>query len=68
MFLYRSVPGFHEFVGAIKADGGDDGPEDIMGGLKTTFSQLSWRTNSSKVVWSKSLFKSNYVIILTCRY
>ena len=48
--FYRSVHGFHEFVGAIKADGGGDTPEDIMGGLQTAFSRLSWRTNSSKVI------------------
>ena len=39
---------FQSFVGAIRADGGGDGPEDIMGGLDAVFRQLSWRSQSNK--------------------
>ena len=45
----RSQPSFHNFVSLIKADGGGDGPEDIMGGLKAVFTNLSWRQSASKV-------------------
>ena len=40
---------FRSFVGAIRANGGGDGPEDIMGGLNKTFWKLSWRQEASKV-------------------
>ena len=33
---------FYNFVNAIRANGGGDGPEDIMGGLQAAFSRLSW--------------------------
>jgi len=36
-------------VSAIKADGGGDAPEDIMGALKIVFTSLSWRSEGSKV-------------------
>ena len=37
-------------MSAIRATGGGDGPEDIMGALNVTFSKLSWRmSDSSKV-------------------
>ena len=47
--LFRDQGTFRSFVGAIRADGGGDGPEDIMGGLKKTFWNLSWREEASKV-------------------
>lgn len=41
---------FQRFVGAIKArGGGNDGPEDVMGGLKVVFSKLNWREGACKV-------------------
>jgi hypothetical protein len=40
---------FRNFVGAISADGGGDGAEDIMGGLKVTLTRLSWRSDTAKV-------------------
>ena len=33
----------------ICATGGGDGPEDVMGALKVTFSKLNWRSSSAKV-------------------
>ena len=36
-------------MGAIRADGGGDAPEDIMGGLKVAFQQLYWRPDACKV-------------------
>lgn len=41
---------FHQFVSGIAADGGGDGPEDIMGALKVTLTTLSWRTGIDKVL------------------
>ena len=41
---------FHQFVSGIVADGGGDGPEDIMGALKVTLSTLSWRPGVDKVL------------------
>lgn len=49
LFLYRDQSSFRCFVGAIRADGGGDGPEDIMGGLNKTFWKLSWREEAAKV-------------------
>ena len=45
----RSLSQFHNFVDPIKADGGGDTPEDIMGALKVTFSRLRWRSSATKV-------------------
>ncbi len=36
-------------MSAIKADGGGDAPEDIMGGLKAVFTNITWRTGATKV-------------------
>ncbi len=47
--VHRSQPAFHAFVNAIRADGGGDTPEDIMGGLKAVFTNLSWRAGATKV-------------------
>ena len=33
---------FYNFVNAIRADGGGDSAEDIIGGLQAAFSRLSW--------------------------
>ena len=33
----------------IRADGGGDSPEDIMGGLKVALFSLNWRSKASKV-------------------
>ena len=49
---YSGLQEFHKFVDPIVADGGADTPEDIMGALKVTFSQLSWRPSCSKVITS----------------
>ena len=47
---YYSDPSiFQSFVSGIRADGGDDSPEDIMGGLSVTFCSLSWRSEACKV-------------------
>ena len=46
---YRSQSNFRSFVSAIRADGGEDCAEDIMGALKVTFFKLSWRSDCSKV-------------------
>ena len=48
-YIFRDQFTFRSFVGAIVADGGGDGPEDIMGGLNKTFWKLSWREEASKV-------------------
>jgi hypothetical protein len=48
-YFCRDQGTFRSFVGAIVADGGADGPEDIMGGLNKTFWKLSWREEASKV-------------------
>ena len=43
VFLFdRDQSSFYNFVNAIRADGGGDSAEDIMGGLQTAFSRLSW--------------------------
>ena len=38
----RDQGAFYNFVNAIRADGGGDSAEDIMGGLQAAFSRLSW--------------------------
>lgn len=40
--IFRDQGAFYNFVDAIVATGGGDGPEDIMGGLQAAFSMLSW--------------------------
>ena len=42
IFLDRDQSSFYNFVNAIRADGGGDTAEDIMGGLQAAFSRLSW--------------------------
>ena len=39
---FRDQGVFYNFVNAIRADGGGDSAEDIMGGLQAAFSRLSW--------------------------
>ena len=39
---FRDQGAFYNFVNAIRADGGGDSAEDIMGGLQAAFSRLSW--------------------------
>ncbi len=46
---HSSPSSFKSFVTAIRADGGGDTAEDIMGALKATFTKLSWRSDCSKV-------------------
>ncbi|XP_019852957.1 PREDICTED: alpha-protein kinase vwkA-like [Amphimedon queenslandica] len=46
----QSLSQFHTFVDPIKASGGKDTPEDIMGALKVTLSNLSWRPSATKVL------------------
>ena len=36
-------------MGAIEADGGEDAPEDVMGGLKVALHELSWQPDACKV-------------------
>ena len=62
-FLSRSQPAFHGFVSAIVADGGGDGPEDIMGALKVVFRSLSWRSEGSKVYQQNSLYYSSCAVV-----
>ena len=38
----RNQGAFYNFVNSIRADGGGDSAEDIMGGLQAAFSRLSW--------------------------
>jgi len=45
---FSDASSFQSFVGAIRAGGGGDGPEDIMGGLTAVFHQLSWRAQANK--------------------
>ena len=40
--IVRDQGAFYNFVDAIVATGGGDGPEDIMGGLQAVFNMLSW--------------------------
>ena len=47
---YRALSAFHSFVDPLQGIGGDDGPEDIMGAFKTTFSNLSWETSECSKV------------------
>lgn len=47
--MYSDPSTFRDFVSAITAGGGADGPEDIMGGYKVTFNNLDWRSDSCKV-------------------
>jgi len=39
---FRDLGAFYNFVNAIRADGGGDSAEDIIGGLQEAFSRLSW--------------------------
>ena len=48
-YIYRDQATFYQFVGGISANGGRDGPEDIMGGLKVALNNLSWRPAGSRV-------------------
>ena len=47
--ILRDQSAFHCFVSGIVANGGGDGPEDIMGGLTVALSSLCWRPGSSRV-------------------
>ena len=47
---FSSASDFRGFVSGIIADGGEDGPEDIMGGLNAVFTNLNWRKDSTKVI------------------
>ncbi len=50
LYLILSDPRtFQDFVRTIRAIGGGDTPEDIMGGFKVTFTDLNWRSESCKV-------------------
>ena len=50
LMFNRSLSQFHYFVNPIKTDGGKDTAEDIMGALKVTLSNLSWRPSATKVL------------------
>ena len=67
LLLCRSLASFRNFVDPIKARGGGDTPEDIMGALKVALSALSWRSSSAKV---KVLYtmENNFITTLCCRY
>lgn len=62
MTVYRDQGAFYNFVDAIAAIGGGDGPEDIMGGLQAVFSMLSW---GDKEVCKASQF---YYLSVCCFY
>lgn len=47
----RSLSQFHNFVNPIVTKGGKDTPEDVMGALKVTFTNLSWRSSATKVFY-----------------
>ena len=49
LYPYSEAGRFEQFVGNIKAQGGADWPEDIMGGFKVVFKDLSWRDDATKV-------------------
>ena len=40
---------FKEFVGSIKATGGDDGPEDVLGGLEAAI-KLKWSSKNKVLI------------------
>ena len=62
MYSLRSdATAFQSFVGAIRADGGGDGPEDIMGGLNAVFHRLNWRSEANKVLYQFPIFFVNLV-------
>jgi hypothetical protein len=52
IFMCSNQGDFRSFVGAIRAGGGRDTAEDIMGGLNKAFSHLSWREEASKVIFT----------------
>ena len=52
---YRALPAFHSFVDPLQGIGGGDGPEDIMGAFRTTFSNLSWETSECSKVTRQSV-------------
>jgi len=41
---------FVEFVSKIRAGGGDDGPEDVFGGLHCALNSLTWSQTTTKVL------------------
>ena len=47
--MYSDQGKFQRFVTAITPANGVDYPEDVMGGLNVTFSNLAWRPESCKV-------------------
>lgn len=59
---------FRDFVGAIRANGGADGPEDIMGGFKVAFNNLHWRSDSCKVAITDVARIKIYCLGLCCRF
>ncbi len=59
---HSSQSNFKCFVSAIRAGGGGDTAEDIMGALKATFTKLSWRIDCCKV----NTFNSRFCLKSTC--
>ena len=55
---------FHSFVSKITAEGGKDGPEDVIGGLSRAVFWLTWRhlshTKVSHLVQIKGLSVGNF--------
>ena len=51
LYICSDATLFRNFVGAIMASGGGDGPEDIMGGFNVAFQSLSWRSDACKVLY-----------------
>ncbi len=47
---HSDLPTFQDFVGKIKAHGGGDAAEDVMGGLKVDLRELEWRHGGTKVL------------------
>lgn len=49
LFVCRDLNAFQRFVGGIKAQGGKDTAEDVLGGLKVALKEITWRRGGTKV-------------------
>ena len=47
--LSENIDVFKEFVGSIEATGGDDGPEDVLGGLEAAIN-LNWSSKNKVLI------------------
>ncbi len=46
---FSDAQAFQSFVGMVRANGGGDGAEDVLGGLQAVTNQLNWRKDANKV-------------------